>query len=96
VTSSPLPSPQSPNQELPKPFSFFSASREVSRAEYHLWHGETIYPAGQASPWKYQLGTADSAHSSHGYRVRNASPTLGTHEANMYQFGGVTELVRAE
>src|SRR5438445_4967819 len=23
-----------------------------ARAEYHLWHGETIHPAGQASPWK--------------------------------------------
>ena len=40
----------------PEAFSFLSASREVSRAEYHLWHGETIHPADQASPWKSQLG----------------------------------------
>src|SRR5438034_11753056 len=39
----------------PEAFSFLSASREVSRAEYHLWHGETIHPADQASPWKSQL-----------------------------------------
>ena len=48
----------------PEAFSFLSASREVSRAEYHLWHGETIHPADQASPWKSQLGKAASAHSS--------------------------------
>jgi len=29
----------------PEALSFLSASREVSRAEYHLWHGETIHPA---------------------------------------------------
>ena len=69
---------------------------EVIEAEYDLWHGETIHPAGQASPWKSQLGKAASARSSCCYRVRNASPTLGTHEANMYRFSGVTELVRAE
>jgi hypothetical protein len=59
-------------------------------------YGETIHPAGQASPWKSQLGKAASARSSCCYRVRNASPTLRTHEANMYRFSGVTELVRAE
>jgi hypothetical protein len=75
---------------------FESVTAESSQAEYHLWHGETIHPAGQASPWKSQLGKAASAPSSGCYRVRNASPTLGTHEANMYRFSGVTELVRAE
>jgi len=48
----------------PEAFSFLS---EVSRAEYHLWHGETIHPADQASPWKSQLGKAASAHSSRSY-----------------------------
>src|SRR2546425_8133435 len=73
-----------------------TCAHSCSRAEYHLWHGETIHPAGQASPWKSELGKAASARSSCCYRVRNASPTLGTHEANMYRFSGVTELVRAE
>jgi len=51
----------------PEAFSFLSASREVSRAEYHPGHGETIHPADQASPWKSQLGKAASAHSSRCY-----------------------------
>ena len=42
---------------------FESVTVESSRAQYHLWHGETIHPAGQASPWKSQLGKAASARS---------------------------------
>src|SRR5437870_12719201 len=42
---------------------FESVTAESSRAEYHLWHDQTIHPAGQASPWKSQLGKAASARS---------------------------------
>src|SRR5437016_12054453 len=42
---------------------FESVTVESSRAEYHLWHDQTIHPAGQAPPWKSQLGKAASARS---------------------------------